>query len=50
MLSTIFVLFVTATITIGIVEEVVIPAGSAVVDYSVDAYQWSKGQVIEALD
>jgi hypothetical protein len=50
MLSTIFVFFVTAGVTIGILEEIVIPVGSAVAEYSVDAYQWSKSQVVEVFD
>ena len=50
MFSPILAFFVASLITVGVIEDVVVPVASSAAEYSVDAYQWSKDQALELIE
>jgi hypothetical protein len=47
MFAPILTFFVASLVAIGVIEDLVVPLASPTAEYSVDAYQWSKDQVLE---
>ena len=47
MFAPILTFFVASLVAIGVTEDIVVPLASSTAEYSVDAYQWSKDQVLE---
>jgi len=47
MFAPILTFFVASLVAVGVIEDLVVPLASPTAEYSVDAYQWGKDQVLE---
>jgi len=50
MFAPILTFFVASLVAVDVIEEVVVPVSYSAVEYSVDAYQWSKEQALELIE